>query len=188
MFHQVRLLPDDFILLRFLWRDLKVDKPPRIFEWQVLPFGTTCSPCCVTFALQQHVLQHSGPDDTLRFSVENCFYVDNCLQSVPTTATAKLLGGKLLILLTSAGFQLRQWACNDPTVLSHLHLSFILARSRVAPKHMHSVACLELCAPLVAVQLASVLERELTLKVARTVLWSDSTTVQTLVALPFLPQ
>lgn len=99
MFHQVRLLPDDRALLRFLWRDLKVDEPPKIFEWQVLPFGTTCSPCCATFALQ-----HTTPDDDLRFSVENCFYVDNCLQSVPTTAAAKLLVDQLRSLLDSAGF------------------------------------------------------------------------------------
>ncbi|XP_051246563.1 uncharacterized protein LOC127357957 [Dicentrarchus labrax] len=58
MFHQVRLLPEDRPLLRFLWRDLKVDEPPRVFEWQVLPFGTTCSPCCATYALQRHVTDH----------------------------------------------------------------------------------------------------------------------------------
>lgn len=47
MFHQVRLLPEDKPLLRFLWRDLKREEPPSIYEWQVLPFGTTCSPCDV---------------------------------------------------------------------------------------------------------------------------------------------
>lgn len=36
---------------------------------------------------------------------------------------------------------------------------------------MHSIPRLELCAALMAAKLASVLERELTLKVARTVLW-----------------
>lgn len=44
---------------------------------------------------------------------------------------------------------------------------------------MRSIPHLELCAALMVAQLASVLERELTLKVARTVLWSDSTTVLT---------
>ncbi|KAK0139447.1 hypothetical protein N1851_023835 [Merluccius polli] len=120
MFHQVCLLPDDRPLLRLLWRDLKADEPPRVFEWQVLPFGTTCSPCCATYALQRHVIDYSKPSDNLRFSVENCFYVDNCLQSVSTTGEAKLLVDGLRDLLASAGFQLRQWACKDPSVLSHL--------------------------------------------------------------------
>ncbi|KAJ8009554.1 hypothetical protein DPEC_G00090090 [Dallia pectoralis] len=47
MFHQVQLLPEDRPLLRFLWRQEK-EEPPDVFEWQVLPFGTTCSPCCAT--------------------------------------------------------------------------------------------------------------------------------------------
>ncbi len=78
MFHQVRLLPEDRPLLRFVWRDSKEKGPPEVFEWQVLPFGTTCSPCCATFALQRHVKEHSQPDEDVRFSVERCFYVDNC--------------------------------------------------------------------------------------------------------------
>lgn len=60
-----------------------------------------------------------------------------------------------------------------------IHLSFILACSRVASKRLHSIPHLELCAALVAGQLARVLEKELTLPLARIVLWSDSTTVLT---------
>lgn len=48
MFHQVRLLPADKLLLRFIWRDIKQDEKPLVPKWQVLPFGTTCSPCNVT--------------------------------------------------------------------------------------------------------------------------------------------
>lgn len=53
MFHQVRLLPQDRPLLKFVWRDMRRDDPPDVYEWQVLPFGTTCSPCCAMFALQR---------------------------------------------------------------------------------------------------------------------------------------
>ncbi|XP_053710099.1 uncharacterized protein LOC128752671 [Synchiropus splendidus] len=120
MFHQVRLLPEDRPLLRFLWRDLNGDEAPKVYEWQVLPFGTTCSPCCATYALQSHVAANSQPGDKLRFSVEKCFYVDNCLQSVRTPDEAKLLVDQLRELLAPAGFDLRQWACNNPDALSHL--------------------------------------------------------------------
>ena len=120
MFHQVRLLPEDRCLLRFLWRDLKRDAHPSVYEWQVLPFGTTCSPCCATFALQKHVFDHSKPGEDVRDSIERSFYVDNCLQSLPSSDMAKDLVDKLCNLLAAGGFELRQWASNNPGVISHL--------------------------------------------------------------------
>ncbi|KAL7883040.1 hypothetical protein SRHO_G00006980 [Serrasalmus rhombeus] len=120
MFHQVRLLPEDRPLLKFVWRDMRREDPPDVYEWQVLPFGTTCSPCCATFALQRHVREHSAPDEDVRQSVEQCFYVDNCLQSIPTAEEARELVDKLCGLLATGGFELRQWASNVPCAISHL--------------------------------------------------------------------
>ncbi|KAM9735349.1 uncharacterized protein ACNS7B_014625 [Menidia menidia] len=116
----VRLLPQDKALLRFLWRDLQKDTPLSIYEWQVLPFGTTCSPCCATFALLKHVSDHSQPEEDVRVAVERCFYVDNCLRSVQTVDEAKSLVDKLQSLLAEGGFQLRQWASNTPETINHL--------------------------------------------------------------------
>ncbi|XP_051809278.1 uncharacterized protein LOC127535407 [Acanthochromis polyacanthus] len=339
MFHQVRLLPEDRALLRFVWRDVSKEEFPAVYEWQVLPFGTTCSPCCATFALQRHVTENSQPNEDVRISIEKCFYVDNWLQSVPTRAMARHLVDKLRALLASAGFELRQWASSEPEVISHLpeesrsasvelwmahrktdvpestlglswhfhtdvlgykhrhvdygvptmrniykvlasqydplgfilpyttrakvlvrhlwdaqrgwddpslpqdlldqwrmweeelqvlsqvtlprpylpkevdisglrrevhifcdaseeaygsvaylrstdrhgvvHLSFLMARSRVSPKRLHSMPRLELCAALTGAQLAQVLEKELTITIDQIILWSDSTTVLT---------
>lgn len=120
MFHQVHLLPEDKPLLRFLWRDLKGDQPPTVYEWQVLPFGTTCSPCCAIYAVQKHVMDHSQPGEDVRFTIDRCFYVDNCLQSFPTSDEARNLIDKLRDLLAAGGFDLRQWASNEPAVISHL--------------------------------------------------------------------
>lgn len=339
MFHQVRLLPEDRALLRFVWCGVSQRESPAVYEWQVLPFGTTCSPCCATFAMERHVTDNSQPGEDVRGSVERCFYVDNCLQSVPTKAEARHLVDKFGALLASAGFELRQWASNEPDVISHLpeeslsssvelwmthnktdtpestlglrwlfhedtlgykhrhipygaptmrniykvlasqydplgfilpyttrakvlvrhlwdkhrgwddpllpqdllqqwriweeelqvlpqvtlpraylpkevdiaglhrevhifcdaseeaygsvaylrttdkhgkvHLSFLMARSRVSPKRLHSMPRLELCAALTGAQLAQVLGKELTIPIDKTVLWSDSTTVLT---------
>ncbi|CAI5657811.1 unnamed protein product [Oreochromis niloticus] len=120
MFHQIRLLPEDRSLLRFVWRDLHPEAPVAVYEWQVLPFGTTCSPCCATFALQRHTRDHTEGDDPLRHSVGRCFYVDNLLQSVPTPEGARDLVDGLRALLSSAGFVLRQWASNEPSTIGHL--------------------------------------------------------------------
>nr|XP_057925810.1 uncharacterized protein LOC131127691 [Doryrhamphus excisus] len=120
MFHQVRLLEEDKPFLRFLWRDVKVDQEPTTYEWQVLPFGTTCSPCCATFALQTHVHRHTEPKENARLSAERCFYVDNCLQSLQSEDQAKQLVSRLHTLLMEGGFELREWASNVPAVIRHL--------------------------------------------------------------------
>ncbi|KAK7939924.1 hypothetical protein WMY93_003250 [Mugilogobius chulae] len=101
MFHQVRLLPEDQPFLRFIWRDMNRSVKPDIYQWQ-------------------HVLDHSRADEDTRHSVENCFYVDNLLQSFPSAAEAKPLVTKLQNLLQSGGFELRQWATNTPAIISHM--------------------------------------------------------------------
>ncbi|KAK7877689.1 hypothetical protein WMY93_031608 [Mugilogobius chulae] len=113
------------VLLRFrrhaiLWRNMEKTSEPRIFEWQVLPFGTTCSPCCAVYALQQHVRDHEPPDSLLMKVVEHSFYVDNCLHSVSKVEDAKALIDDLRALLSKGGFEIRQWASNVPAVVAHL--------------------------------------------------------------------
>lgn len=71
-FHQVCLLPEDKLLPWFVLRNLCCDVPPVVYEWQVLPFGTTWSPCA-TFALQNHVHDHSNEVEDVRNSVDRCF-------------------------------------------------------------------------------------------------------------------
>lgn len=118
MFHQVRLRPEDRPFLRFIWRDMKCKESVEVYEWQVLPFGTTCSPCCATYALQRHV-RDEGEED-VKTSVLQSFYVDNCLQSFPTEEQAKSLLDRLRAQLASGGFEIRQWISNLPSVVQHL--------------------------------------------------------------------
>lgn len=118
MFHQVLVLPEDRQLLNFLWRDFHRDVHPDTYKCQVLIFGTTCSLCCATFTLQWHVALHSNPENDVKFSVDRCFYVDNCLQSLPTFQEAWL--DRLRTLLTSGGFDIWQWTSDVGVVVSHL--------------------------------------------------------------------
>ncbi|KAL4009372.1 hypothetical protein ACER0C_003224 [Sarotherodon galilaeus] len=123
MFHQIRLLPEDCPLLRFLWRDCETDRPPDIYEWRVLPFGTTCSPCCAIFALQRHAREHKDTHKDICDSVHTAFYVDNCLQSLSNPEEAKQLIDRMRDLLIQGGFEIRQWASNVPEVVAHLPAS-----------------------------------------------------------------
>ncbi|KAJ7992610.1 hypothetical protein DPEC_G00280470 [Dallia pectoralis] len=317
-------------------KKLGPDTPTQESESWYIPHHM---PVLRDLALQRHVAENSEPGEDVRVSVERCFYVDNCLQSLPSPAEARQLVDKLRNILKSGGFELRQWASNDQSVVSHLpkearsdslelwitqekeeqpestlglswhcptdtlgykhravkygtptmrniykvlasqydplgfilpyttrakvlvqrlwdkrrdwddpllpldllqawnsweeelqslpsinlprcyepkqvdrsnvirevhvfcdasekaygsvaymrtedsngklHLSFIMARSRVAPKQLHSMPRLELCAAVTGAQLAKLLEKELTLKIDKTTLWTDSTTVLT---------
>ena len=58
-----------------------------------------------------------------------------------------------------------------------VHVAFVLARSRVAPKKQLSIPRLELSAALTGAELAKVLQSELTIPIQQVTLWSDSTTV-----------
>lgn len=60
-----------------------------------------------------------------------------------------------------------------------VEVSFLAARSRVAPKKQQSIPRLELCATLTGAQLAKVITTELTLSIRSLKLWSDSSTVLT---------
>ncbi|KAK7916727.1 hypothetical protein WMY93_012488 [Mugilogobius chulae] len=120
MFHQVRLLPEDKPLLRFLWRSMKRREEPTVYEWQVLPFGTTCSPCCATYALQMHVKDNSQGHDDIQHLVETAFYVDNCLTSLTSASKAKTIIDRMRQLLLTGGFDIRLWASNIPSVVEHL--------------------------------------------------------------------
>ncbi|KAI7812768.1 hypothetical protein IRJ41_008898 [Triplophysa rosa] len=119
MFRQFHLLPQEKTILCFIWRNMQRTEEPKIYEWQVLPFGTTCSPCCAIFALQQKAHDSSDTNPMLEESVTRSFYVDNCLQSLETTEKARALVNGLRQLLLSGGFDLRQWASNKPEVIEH---------------------------------------------------------------------
>ncbi|KAJ8004261.1 hypothetical protein DPEC_G00156980 [Dallia pectoralis] len=82
--------------------------------------GTTCSPCCATFALLKHVIDHSQPGENVCESIEKYFYMDNSLQSLSSAEEASALVEKLQDLHATGGFDLRQWASNIATVVSHL--------------------------------------------------------------------
>lgn len=143
MFKQVRVLPEDRPLLRFPWRNLQRDKPPALYEWRVLPFGTTSSPCCATYALQKHIMDNSQPGETIREAILKGFYVDNCLLSLTFEEEVRALVDQLRQALAEGGFELRQWASNRPTVISHLPSEvWCRAVDRTGPAQHLSLDCI----------------------------------------------
>lgn len=134
-------------------------------------------------SFQTPVLDHSKPGDSVRSSVERFFYMHNCLQSLPTPVEARQLVDRLWAPLASSTFELRQWVSNVQ------HCSILMnsgqsgqdlpgvpyGKIQSSTKRLLSIPRLELCAAVVGAQIATV--TQLTLKISRITLWTDSTTV-----------
>lgn len=111
--------PKRRIHMRFLWCDLLGETQLSVCEWQVLPFGTTCLPCCATYVVQKDAIEQGQLEDVCK-AVQQHFYVDNWLLSFPEIEMAWALVDKMRKLLFEGGYELRQWASNAADIIHHL--------------------------------------------------------------------
>eukprot|EP00057_Strongylocentrotus_purpuratus_P002697 XP_003725052.1 PREDICTED: uncharacterized protein LOC100888496 [Strongylocentrotus purpuratus] len=122
MFHQVKVPTKDRDALRFLWwKDGDLSKDPIDYRMTVHLFGATSSPSCASYALRKTANDNKDtlPENVIKTVQEN-FYVDDCLKSVPTTKEAVELVGDLCDLLQKGGFRLTKWMSNELEVLSSI--------------------------------------------------------------------
>lgn len=78
MFHQVLADPKDFNALRFLWwPDNDLSKQPVEYRMKVYLFGSTSSPSCNSFGLQNTTQDNAGDfDHEVVNTLLKKFYVD----------------------------------------------------------------------------------------------------------------
>ena len=120
MFYQVRVPIQQRDLLRFLWWP-GGDVTNELIECRMHThiFGATSSPAVASYALRKTAL-----DNAAEFSldavetVNNSFYVDDCLKSVPTVEEGLRLSSELRALTLKGGFRLTKWVSNSPELLS----------------------------------------------------------------------
>ena len=120
MFHMVGVAEHHRDFLRFLWWDGgDLSNKPQQYRMCVFLFGTVRSPACTHFALQQTARDNQSEysEATIQ-SVNECFYVDDCLASVSTIEQAKLLLHELVELLARGGFKLTKWTSNRREIIS----------------------------------------------------------------------
>ncbi|KAJ8390170.1 hypothetical protein AAFF_G00110440 [Aldrovandia affinis] len=92
MFHQFLVTPEHRIYLRFLWWEHgDLDHEPKEYQMAVHLFGAASSPGCANFGLKYLAQQHKARYPTAASFVENSFYVDDGLVSVPTIKAASEL-------------------------------------------------------------------------------------------------
>ena len=108
MLHQVKVRPAGRNSLRFLWWPAgDLSKNPATYRMKVHIFGATSSPSCAAFALRQTAVDFGGDyEATISTAIEQNFYLDDCLLSVPKVAMAFKMVEGLTSILRNAGFKL----------------------------------------------------------------------------------
>ena len=112
MFHQVQTIEEDQPALRFLWRNLGLQRPPDVYQMLVMIFGAASSPCVANYILRKIALDNhqdvAFSVDTIK-SVDKNFYMDDLLKSVCNETTAVRMFREMTSLLARGGFRLTKW-------------------------------------------------------------------------------
>ena len=122
MFYQVRVRPSDCDYLRFLWwPDGDLAKEPEEYQMLVHLFGGASSPSCANYALKTTAKDNRKDYDQATIqTVEENFYVDDCLRSVASEDEAIRLVDQLSLLLKKGGFRLTKWMSNSKSVIDSI--------------------------------------------------------------------
>ena len=119
MFYQVSVRPDHRNSLQFFWwPNSDINKKPIPHRMRVHLFGSTSSPSCASFALRQ-AAKEFGPEfePYIASAIEESFYVDDFLISVPNIEIGIEIIKGVKTLLSRAGFHLTKWFSNRQEIM-----------------------------------------------------------------------
>lgn len=118
MFHQFFVSPDNRNYLRFLWWEHgDLDREPKEYQMAVHLFGAASSPGCANFGLKYLAQQYKAHYPSAAAFVENSFYVDDGLVSVPTVKEACKLIVEAQVLCKRGGLRLHKFNSNENEAL-----------------------------------------------------------------------
>lgn len=118
MFHQFFVAPQSRNFLKFLWWEGgDLDREPKEYRMAVHLFGAASSPGCANFGLKHLAQQQRANLPSASNFVENNFYVDDGLASVPTVEDAKRLIVESQELCKRGGLHLHKFNSNKEEVL-----------------------------------------------------------------------
>ena len=106
MFLQIKVDERDQDALRYLWRDLKSDDPPRVYRLQRLAFGVNCSPFLAIATVQSHTKKCKEQFPDASKEVLSNMYVDDCLTGADDVGATVELQQSLDKMMEQGGFNL----------------------------------------------------------------------------------
>ena len=120
MFHQVLIRHEDQPAQRFLWRAGDKSNEPEVYQMRAMTFGAVCSP-----ASAQYVMRRNAEDFAQQYpdavkAVSDNHYMDDYLDSSPTTDSAISKAHSVIDIHRAGGFEIHGWVSNSPEVLDAL--------------------------------------------------------------------
>ena len=127
MYHQVKIPASDRDALRFLWY---VDNQLTYYRMTSHLFGGVWCAASSAYALKRTVIDSPCVDPLVKYTVDNSFYVDDCLSSVPSVSCAKTVISETPKALSSGGFNLTKFVVNDVELLAEVPVDCRAKESR----------------------------------------------------------
>ncbi|XP_033339833.2 uncharacterized protein LOC117228236 [Megalopta genalis] len=116
MFRQINMHPEDRKFQKILWR-YNNNEPIKTYNLNTVTYGTASASFLAVRTLKQLARDEGKNFHLAAAALENDFYVDDLLTGAPTMSQATRLRDELIQLLKLGGFNLRQWASNEQTLV-----------------------------------------------------------------------
>ena len=113
MFLQVMLAEKDRDVHRYVWRDMKIDKPPKVYRMTRVSFGVNCSPFLAIATVHNHAERFELEFPQAAKCVKDDMYVDDCLTVADDEEEAMKLQQSMTELMYRAAFNLTKWSSNS---------------------------------------------------------------------------
>ena len=120
MYLRIKMSVHDRSYFRFLWRDMKSDRKPDVYEFNRVVFGANCSPFLAQLVIQEHAKKFSGEYPLAAETLLKSTYMDDSMDSVPSDRQGIELYNQLSSLLKLANMNAHKWLTNSNKVLQQI--------------------------------------------------------------------
>ncbi|GBP63768.1 hypothetical protein EVAR_40368_1 [Eumeta japonica] len=120
MFLQIEIAEEDRDALRFLWRSDRREGQPTEYRMTRVIFGAASSPCTAIYVKNANAEKHRESFPAAATGIVENHYMDDYLQSFPTTEEAIKIAREVALVHSRAHFNLQKWRSNDEPTLNAL--------------------------------------------------------------------
>ncbi|XP_050535103.1 uncharacterized protein LOC126902121 [Daktulosphaira vitifoliae] len=119
MYRQIWVDKDDRRFQKILWRS-QPNEHLKEYCLSTVTYGTTSAPYLATACLKKLAEENSKKYPLASQAIISDFYVDDYLGGANTIEEAENLRDQIITITNSAGFPLRKWISNEPSLLSSI--------------------------------------------------------------------